>query len=305
MMNLLSSSVTPATKATYRRAYKNFLHFHNMYYPHKNLFPILPLHMAHFIAHSFQLGLKGTSIQTQVAGINYMHRMMVYGNLTDNFILKKVLKATQKITRSNDKRKPITIKILKAFSKALVLTVLSLYDRKMLNTMYLVAFFALLRVGEITATQFGSHNILQYKDVQFSNTKDDRTNLTLNIQQHKHSVGTPLPIILSSQSDILVCPVQALSKYMSIKGSRPGPLFITSEGLPVQSHHFTAILKECIRSLGLNPQHYTSHGFRIGGASYAHQHNFSDAQLKRLGRWNSSAYIKYIRCPALAPNNKT
>ena len=75
---------------------------------------------------------------------------------------------------------------------------------------------------------------------------------------------------------------------MSIRGSRPGPLFITSDGLPVQSYHFATILKECIRSLGLNPQHYTSHGFRIGGASYAHQHNFSDAQLKRLGRWNSS-----------------
>ena len=85
VMNLLSSSVTPATKATYKRAYKNFLNFHNKYYPHKNLFPILLLHMAHFIAHSFQLGLKGTSIQTQVAGINYMHRMMGYGNLTDNF----------------------------------------------------------------------------------------------------------------------------------------------------------------------------------------------------------------------------
>ena len=175
----------------------------------------------------------------------------------------------------------------------------------MFNTMYLVAFFALLRVGEITATQFGSHNILQYKDVQFSNTKDDRTNITLNIQQHKHSVGTPLPIILSRQSDISICPVQALSKYMSIRGSRPGPLFITSECLPVQSHHFATILKECIRSLGLNLQHYTSHGFRIGGDSYAHQHNFSDAQLKRLGLWNSSAFIKYILCPALAPSNKT
>ena len=201
-MNLLSSSVTPAAKATYRRAYTTFLTFHNMYYPHKNVFPILPLHMAHFIAHSFQLGLKGTSIQTQVAGINYMHRMMGYSNRTDNFILKKILKATQKITRSNDKRKPITIKILKAFPKALACTVQSLYDRIMFNTMYLVAFFALLRVGEITATQFGSPNILQYKDVQFSYTKDDLANITLNIQQHKHSVGTPLLIALSRQSDI-------------------------------------------------------------------------------------------------------
>ena len=58
----------------------------HMYYSDKNVFLIPPLQMAHFIAHSLQLDLEGTLIQTQVAVINYMHRKMGYSNLTDNFI---------------------------------------------------------------------------------------------------------------------------------------------------------------------------------------------------------------------------
>ena len=127
--NLLSCSVAPATKAVYRWAYNNYLTFLRVYYPHEDVFPIRPSRMAQFIAYSFQLGLTGTSIQTQVAGINYMHKMKGYANLTDNFILKKVLTGSLKISISADKRSPITIAILQALQKALVYTVPSVYDR--------------------------------------------------------------------------------------------------------------------------------------------------------------------------------
>lgn len=294
--------MAPATKSVYRRAYRNFLKFHNAFYPHRKVFPIQHLQVAHFIAFSLQTGLKGSSIQTQIAGLNYMHRMMGYPNIADNFIIKKLLSSAQKITHSSDKRMPITLSILKALSKALAYIVPEYYDRILYHAMFLTAFFALLSVGELTTTQHGSANTIQFQDVQLVKTKGNLSHIILNIQHHKHSQGIPVPITVTRQKDSNLCPVLAVSTYLSTRGPKTGPLFITKEGYPVRSQQFATILKECITSLGLDPQRYTSHAFRIGGASYAHQQNFSETQLKRLGRWNSSAYTKYIRGPVLTLN---
>ena len=124
---ILSHGMAPATKSVYRRAYQNFLKFHNAFYPHRKVFPIHHLKVAHFIAFSLHTGLKGSSIQTQIAGLNYMHRMMGYPNITDNFIIKKLLSSAQKITHSSDKRMPITLSILKALPKALAYIVPTYY----------------------------------------------------------------------------------------------------------------------------------------------------------------------------------
>ena len=302
MSNLLSRGLAPATKAVYRRAYLNYQNFHTKFYPHKNIFPIQPLHITQFIAFGLKQGLKGSSIQTQVAGVNYMNRMMGHSNIADNFIVKKILRATQKLTQTQDKRLPITISILKALPRALSNTVLSGYDHTLYQAMFLTAFFALLRIGELTTTQFGTANVIQYSHVELVNNKAGLSHILIHMRQHKHSQGTPLPITLARQKDSNLCPVHAISTYLVMRGTQPGPLFISREGLPVSSKQFAATLRECIICLGLDPNKYTSHAFRIGGTCYAHQNNFSDTQLKQLGRWNSSAYTKYIRGPTLALN---
>ena len=303
VVNLLSHGVAPATKAAYKHAYHNFLNFHARYYLLEKVFPIQPLQIAQFIVFSLKQGLKGSSIQAQVAGINYMHRMMGYPSITDNFIVKKILTAAQKVTQSHDKRLPITVTILKSLINSLAFVISSPYDRILYNAMFLTAFFALLRVGEFTATQFGSANIIQYHNLELGTNNQGLLHVIINMQQHKHSKwGIPLPITLTRQNDTTICPVLALTKYLRIRGSIPGPLFITADGLPITSNQFAATLRECITCLGLDPSKYTTHAFRIGGACHAHQNNFSDTQLKRLGRWKSSAYTKYIRCPTVAPN---
>ena len=143
---------------------------------------------------------------------------------------------------------------------------------------------------------------LQLSHIQLPNTQNEPTHIIINMQNNKHAQGTPMPITITTQKDISICPVKALINYLHLRGTQPGPLFILHDGRSVPSYVFTTTLKECIATMGLDPQQYTSHSFRIGGASFAHQHNFSDIQLQRLGRWKSSAYRRYIRCPALTPS---
>jgi len=40
---------------------------------------------------------------------------------------------------------------------------------------------------------------------------------------------------------------------------------------------------------------YVGHSFRIGAANTAAQCGMEDSLIKTLGRWESSAYVRYIR----------
>ena len=55
-----------------------------------------------------------------------------------------------------------------------------------------------------------------------------------------------------------------------------------------------------MRIIGLNVDVYKPHSLRIGGATLAHDLNFSDAQIESLGRWHSKSYQRYIRVPVLS-----
>lgn len=301
ILNLLATCIAPSTRAVYKRAYNNFLSFHTKYYPHSEIFPISHLHLAQFIAFNIQNGLKGSSIQTQVAGLSYLNKMMGFPSLADHFLVKKLLWSASKATYAHDKRCPITIPMLRRLLAALQINKASMFEQLAYRAMFLTSFFALLRVGEMAWTLQGSSNLLQFQDVKLMCINNIATQITLNMKHHKHSKGAPLPITLYRSSDTEICPVAALSDYLNVRGSKPGPLFISEASLPIQSSQFARTLNECVRTIGLSPEQYTSHSFRIGGASYAHQNNLSDTQIRRLGRWRSSAYLRYIRSPALVP----
>ena len=138
------------------------------YYPYTRIFPISHSHVGQFIAFSIQQGLKGSTIQTQVAGLSYINKMMGFGNLTDHFVIKKLLLSATKTTFSQDKRLPITIPILRQLLDILKVTVSQPFSQTLYKAMFTTAFFALLRVGEMTYTSSGSNNILQLQDITYS-----------------------------------------------------------------------------------------------------------------------------------------
>ena len=49
--------------------------------------------------------------------------------------------------------------------------------------------------------------------------------------------------------------------------------------------------------MGLDPQFYSGHSFRIGSATSATIAGLNDYEIKLLGRWSSDCYKRYIRSP--------
>lgn len=85
--------------------------------------------------------------------------------------------------------------------------------------------------------------------------------------------------------------MSAMHKYLSMFKPQLGPVFQFIQGTPVTNTFITDKLSVILRFLGINPQFYKGHSFRIGAANLG----FSEPYIRKLGRWNSSAVNQYIR----------
>ena len=57
------------------------------------------------------------------------------------------------------------------------------------------------------------------------------------------------------------------------------------------------LVKEMSRHVGLGPERYSTHSFRIGAATTAAAAQIPDWKIRMLGRWLSDSYLLYIRTP--------
>lgn len=131
------------------------------------------------------------------------------------------------------------------------------------------------------------HN-LQLEQINITHTA-----IVIRFDTFKHSEGAATSYTVSQREDEQLCPLRALSKYIHIRGSLPGPLFRLS-GNPVSRREFVRVLQTTLQSMGIPSDKFNSHSFRIGAATTYAQKGASDAQIRILGRWKSDAFKLYI-----------
>ena len=213
-----------------------------------------------------------------------------------------MLKGYGKLGFRIDSRLPITLPILTRLLMAAPHCIGTSYDQYRFQAMCGLAFFAFLRIGEITATskqspiplclnqltkllRGGDHEVIGFK-------------LTFTDYKH-HYNQRPFSMVIYCQPSHRPCPVKLLCRYLACRGNSAGPIFITAAGAAVSRNMFAKQLNDCLKFCDLNPSVYKSHSFRIGAASLAAEHGVSDAQIRILGRWKSNAFHKYIRVQTL------
>ena len=291
--DLLAHSLATSTAKVYRRAWVLLIMCFqtlNVIFHGISDLPLSVHKVMLFVGFLHVKKLSSSTMTSYVSAIGYFHRIKGFKDPTTQPVVQKMLAAANKLNPRQDPRLPITLIILKRLVEALPSTVSNPYHRSLFRAMYVVAFFGLMRVGEITKSPTG---IVALTLKQLSMTA---TQAILTISHFKHNVSLkPLDIVLPKQNDSNICPVHLLHEYLLVRGNRPGPLFCFVDGASIPRDFFIKYLKSSLNFCGLDTRRYQSHSFRIGGASLYAELGLSDSQLRLLGRWNSNAFLKYIR----------
>ena len=291
----------PSSVPTYERAVSYYKYFMENYFPRAPLFPASIEHLTLFIAFCYSNNFSCSTVTTYISILSYIHNMGGFPDFTQNFVIKKSLQGLKKLTSKSDTRLPITFSILKELISSLEFTCSSFFLRILLHAMYLLAFYALLRVGEITHTASGAQNNIPFGDVKFQigNGLDYPYAFELHLKNFKHNPGKHCHILFiqALKDNFEMCPVRALWEYCKLRGQQEGPLFCFMDGTPVSRQFFTQQLQLSLTFCGRSIENYKGHSFRIGGASYAFENKMPEEQIQLMGRWHSKAYKKYIRVP--------
>jgi hypothetical protein len=100
------------------------------------------------------------------------------------------------------------------------------------------------------------------------------------------------------------CPHKACSNYLKLRlqhnPAPHDPLFITKTGMPLSRNYFISLFRDTLMKIGIDPQAFSGHSFRIGAATSAAAAHIEDHLIKVLGRWSSDSYCRYIRTPSSA-----
>lgn len=94
-----------------------------------------------------------------------------------------------------------------------------------------------------------------------------------------------------------LCPVAAMLAFMAVRGCQQGFLFTFQAGHYLTKARFIQHVRLALQAAGFNCKKYSGHSFRIGVATMAHAKGFNDSTIKMLGRWESNAYLMYVKTP--------
>ena len=194
------------------------------------------------------------------------------------------------------KRLPLTSDLLARCICTLRSGYLSSHIDKVLESMFLLAFYGFLRCSEFTAPshvyQPTRHAFLSDISIQSADT------LIFHLKLSKtNQFGQPQPINLF-RLDSFLSPYEPICNYVTSilanQASPQDPLFISETGQVATRfwfhHHFCQILSRS----GIPRELYSGHSFRIGAASTASRQGIPDHTIKNPRPLSSPAYLTNI-----------
>ena len=293
----------PSTIRTYQAGNKHYLTLCE--HLHTPPTPTTELLLCRFVTYLADLDISHNTIKVYLAGVRQLHiRQGKTMPLTDSMPrLNQVLRGI-KICQSRTSavrrqpRLPITpdalLKIKATWERQGIDT-----DKIMLWAAFTVAFFGFLRSGELCVGVdgvFDPARDLTAQDVQIDSVNNPQL-LKIRLKQSKTYPFRVAADVFMSRTHNKLCPVSALLAWLIRRGNgnQTGPLFHFQSGAPLTRSTFVTRVKEALSAAGIEPACFSGHSFRSGAATAAAKKGLSDATIKQLGRWKSSAYQRYIK----------
>lgn len=91
--------------------------------------------------------------------------------------------------------------------------------------------------------------------------------------------------IPANQSEL--CPVAALTAYISLRGSAPSPLFLNADGSPCSIARYRVDLFRVVLHAGLSDYSITPHSFWVGAPTAAAAIGLPEETIQCMDCWTS------------------
>lgn len=293
--HLMIQSVAASTRGKYASYIKVYHHFCSRF--SLQSFPVLESTLIPFATH-LSACISHKSIKAHLSAIKYAADIQGHGfqfaPMCRLYRLMRGIKRAQGRKFKKPPRKPITPSLLEIIGANLWNSSFLYEDKLMLWAAMLTAFFGFLRVSEYTSKLVRSYDptsTLCYKDVG----TDVGSNMA--VVHIKASKTDPFQNGMSIElyaNKSLLCPVEALARFIAVHPTRSGPMFTWQDGRFLTRKHVNTTLQR------LKPSHLTdmsSHSFRIGAATTAAAAGCPRWLIQTLGRWTSNCFKDYIRVP--------
>lgn len=284
----LQSALAPSSRAIYAKVADQLRTFTLSHFDTPHWFPATPQHIIMFISDLLARRRSPATVTSALSSLSYLHKLYDAPDPTAHFLVRKIVLGASKSNPQTDLRAPINPTILSDLMESLRAVCSSAREVTLFRAMFSLMFYGFLRVGEVTDSQ---------NNITLSQVEVSPSAVTIKFVKFKHHQGLPKSVLIREQG--IGCPVKALSLYMAIRGSNPGPFFADTNGRPVSSFQFSDIFKRALGYIGLDSAIFKPHSFRIGAATHAFLSGTSMDEIQQMGRWKSQAFRKYIRVDAM------
>ena len=178
--------------------------------------PLQPAILALFIAHLYSRSYSSSSVTTYISAISYVHKLAGVADPTETPLIIQILKGYRKLTPVNDVRLPITLPVLRNLIRAFEHSLSSHYQSRLMSAMCALAFFAFLRIGELTASRGNTTNIINVSQLdQLVDAQVRIQALQLNLHNYKHKNSGP-PFVIFIYPERSCCSVQLIFNFLAV-----------------------------------------------------------------------------------------
>ena len=296
-----NKGLAPSSQRTYKSAQERYLKFcfeHN-YTP----IPITQTLLCSYVAYLGHSGLKHTTIKVYLSAVR---QLQISQGLKDPFAgeampqLDQVMRGIKRVEAEKGvtkrERLPISPNILTQLKQAWSPSGHT-HNTKMNWAASTLCFFAFLRAGEMTipdGQQFDESAHLSVKDIAVDDVENPSM-MQVRVKQSKTDPFRRGVNLYVGRTGADLCPVSAMLDYLNVRGMSAGPLFKFEDGRPLTRQRFVDEVRKGLKLAGINQDKYSGHSFRSGAATTAAARGVEDSIIKTLGRWESLAYLRYVK----------
>ena len=283
--------MSPSTRLNYERSWKSCTSFLSSL----NIDPSLPVKeetIALYVTHLWKCDLKPSTIRSTLSAVSFYLKINLLPVPCNSYLVRQTLKGAEKnTTRRKPRLRPIQKDLLYSMIAIIPILFPDPYERILYQALLITAYFCCLRAGEAVISNSSSHTLLREQITLEISPYD---HYLIQFRSFKHCDHSNEKFILKKSNDSF-CPVNLLNNYLHVRPSVPGPLFVLFSGKPLNRSIYSKLIKSCIKKLGHDNSLYNTHSIRIGRATDLAIDGAQPDVIKRIGRWSSSAYLKYIR----------